>query len=324
MSSLSLQNALASAEMLESPPSRADGVVSSLEHDLRVVGCELIQSSAVLLKLPQMVPATAQTLLQRFYFLCSMKRFGVRDIVLGSLFLASKLEESPRRPRDIINVVHYVLQSYRRRPTTDVLDPYGTEFSELQDAMFKAEMHILKRLAFNVQVQQPYVLMINYVKALELSDHADFAQRAWNYLNDSLRTIVHVVYQPPTIACAAILLASRGLSAPLPATSLWCSVFDASSTDVLNAAGHILSLYGRKLRWDLPLTNREMESWLVSSKVSEADIVWRLSEAGLLDAEQKLAQREKDALEREQREKQNLQQKVLLKQRQQRKHWLPR
>lgn len=46
------------------------------------------------------------------------------------------------------------------------------------------ELHILTKLGFNVQVQQPHGFMINYLKCLNMEDDEEFAQKAWNYMND--------------------------------------------------------------------------------------------------------------------------------------------
>jgi hypothetical protein len=54
----------------------------------------------------------------------------------------------------------------------------------LKDATVVAEMQILKKLSFNVHVQTPYAIMINYLKVLELIDHPIIPQLAWSYLND--------------------------------------------------------------------------------------------------------------------------------------------
>ena len=45
-------------------------------------------------------------------------------------------------------------------------------------------MQILKKLGFNVHVQLPYAIMVNYLKVLELTDHPTIPQRAWGFLND--------------------------------------------------------------------------------------------------------------------------------------------
>ena len=45
-------------------------------------------------------------------------------------------------------------------------------------------MQILKKLAFNVHVQLPYAIMVNYLRVLDLTDHSTIPQRAWSFLND--------------------------------------------------------------------------------------------------------------------------------------------
>lgn len=52
-SELSLDNCIIPRERLENTPSFKDGVSHELEANLRVVGCEYIQSAGLLLKLPQ-------------------------------------------------------------------------------------------------------------------------------------------------------------------------------------------------------------------------------------------------------------------------------
>ena len=53
MISMGLENRVIPEEQLENTPSRKHGVSEELERDLRVVGCEYIQSAGLLLKLPQ-------------------------------------------------------------------------------------------------------------------------------------------------------------------------------------------------------------------------------------------------------------------------------
>ena len=50
---ISLENSIIPEEALDNTPSRKDGIPESLEMDLRVVGCDYIQSAGLLLKLPQ-------------------------------------------------------------------------------------------------------------------------------------------------------------------------------------------------------------------------------------------------------------------------------
>lgn len=50
---LSLTNCLLPEEKLTPTPSKVDGLDSETETDLRILGCELIQTAGILLKLPQ-------------------------------------------------------------------------------------------------------------------------------------------------------------------------------------------------------------------------------------------------------------------------------
>lgn len=88
---------LASLQQVLVTPSRQDGVPEDLEDDLRVVGCVLIQELGILLELsvsswlasglsitdyilfvsPQSTLATAQVLLQRFFYVSSLSSYTV-------------------------------------------------------------------------------------------------------------------------------------------------------------------------------------------------------------------------------------------------------
>ncbi|KAJ1920870.1 hypothetical protein IWQ60_006910 [Tieghemiomyces parasiticus] len=204
--------------------------------------------------------ATAQVLLQRFYYVSSLKQFPLRDTMLACLFLASKLEEAPRKIRDVINVFDYLIKRKRGQPVTP-LEAFSQTFYDFKNGLTVAELQLLKRLAFNVQVELPYALLVNYLRCLQLSGHPVVPQRAWNYLNDALRTPVYVCYQPPTLACAAIYLAARFAGVALPAQPAWWTVFACHEGDLVTVAGYVLSLYHTPPPADLPLTLAELETY---------------------------------------------------------------
>jgi len=58
-------------------PSAEDGIPPELELDLRTFGAATIQQAGVLLKLPQVVVSSAAILFQRFWFVTSLKHFGI-------------------------------------------------------------------------------------------------------------------------------------------------------------------------------------------------------------------------------------------------------
>ncbi|KAF5358451.1 hypothetical protein D9756_001710 [Leucocoprinus leucothites] len=262
---------LASLAQIENSPSKDDGIPPELEEDLRAYGCKLIHQAGVLLKQKQVAVATAQILFQRFYYVTSMKHFGVGDIGMGALYLASKLEECPIRMRDLINVYDVLLQR-----ATHIIEPmaetpfkyrpmsyFGQGFYDLKEGLVVAEMQILKRLGFNVHVVLPYGTLINYLQVLGLIKHENTCSKAWGYLNDALQTPVYTLYQVPTIVCAAILLTLRHMNISLPSepSNSWWELFDASWEDMWNVCGYIMRLYR-----DRPQEERERVLGLVSKK----------------------------------------------------------
>lgn len=54
----------------------------------------------------------------------------------------------------------------------------------MREGLIRSEMELLRHSGFNVHVQLPYALMINYLKILTLDSHHGLAQKAWSYLND--------------------------------------------------------------------------------------------------------------------------------------------
>ncbi|RUS32899.1 cyclin-like protein [Jimgerdemannia flammicorona] len=270
---LSLQNPLLTYEQLASTPSRQDAIPDDLEEDLRNLGCELIQSAGILLKMPQVAMATAQVLFQRFFYLASLKKFGIVDIGMGALFLSSKICECPVRLSYLTTVYDYLIKRTKGQENPDPMDGFSQTAYDMKNALVVAEMQILKRLGFNVHVQLPYGLMVNYLRVLNLTEHERIPNRAWSYLNDStqtlsLRTPIHVAYPPPTVACAAIWLAARDEKVRLPESpSPWWELFDAELEEVRTAAAHVVRLYRRRLdRPILPLTSAEVERWASKEK----------------------------------------------------------
>ncbi|KAI9470607.1 MAG: cyclin-L1 [Benjaminiella poitrasii] len=254
--SFALNNPLASLEQLETTISRNDGVSDDLEEDLRNLGAELIQSAGILLKLPQVAMATAQVLFQRFFYMASLKEFGIVEIGMGALFLASKLEECFVRMTHLITVYDLLIRRMKGQSTKIPLDGFSQKAYNLKNMATAAEMQILRKLGFIVHVQLPYNLMINYLRILGLEDNKVLSRKAWNYLNDGLRTIIYVNYEPPTIACAAIWLACReeGIKLPYQIGKEWWLLFDVDLVNLKNAAAHIRRLYYKKLdRANLPL-----------------------------------------------------------------------
>ncbi|GFR84914.1 cyclin-L1 [Elysia marginata] len=241
---LTLENVLIPAEKLSETPSMHDGLDKEVETDLRVLGCELIQTAGILLKLPQVAMATAQVVFQRFYYVKSFIKHNMEVVAMASLVLASKIEECPRRNRDVINVFHHIKQVRNKRTIHPlVLDQH---YINLKNQVIKAERRVLKELGFAVHVKHPHKIIVMYLEVLESTGKRQLVQCAWNFMNDSLRSDVFMRFHPESIACACIYLAARQCQVPLPNNPPWFWLFSGDEEEIQQICLSILRLYARQ------------------------------------------------------------------------------
>ena len=148
------------AEMLENSPSKRDGIDADVEMAHRIWGCALIQEAGILLRLPQVVMCTAQNLFHRFYYRKSLARFDTFLVAMGTFFLACKVEEKPKRIREVLFVFHYVYR-LRARKAGASLELGGVRYNGWKDALVKMERHVLKELGFSFNVRTPEAVVVN-------------------------------------------------------------------------------------------------------------------------------------------------------------------
>ncbi|XP_006294176.2 cyclin-L1-1 [Capsella rubella] len=229
-------------EQLKASPSRKDGIDETTETSLRIYGCDLIQEGGILLKLPQAVMATGQVLFHRFYCKKSLAKFDVKIVAASCVWLASKLEENPKKARQVIIVFHR-MECRRENLPLDHLDMYSKKFSELKVELSRTERHILKEMGFVCHVEHPHKFISNYLATLETPP--ELRQEAWNLANDSLRTTLCVRFRSEVVACGVVYAAARRFQVPLPENPPWWKAFDADKSsidEVCRVLAHLYSL----------------------------------------------------------------------------------
>ncbi|KAJ7306415.1 hypothetical protein JRQ81_009763 [Phrynocephalus forsythii] len=253
---ITLENCLLPEDALRFTPSMGSGLDAETEAQLRVTGCELIQAAGILLRLPQVAMATGQVLFQRFFYTKSFVKHSMEHVSMACVHLASKIEEAPRRIRDVINVFHRLrFLREKKKPVPLILDQ---EYVNLKNQIIKAERRVLKELGFCVHVKHPHKIIVMYLQVLECERNQHLVQTSWNYMNDSLRTDAFVRFHPETIACACIYLAARTLEIPLPNRPHWFLLFGATEEEIQEICLKILRLYTRK-KVDLAVLESQVE-----------------------------------------------------------------
>mmetsp|Transcript_45141 Transcript_45141/g.118437 ORF Transcript_45141/g.118437 Transcript_45141/m.118437 type:complete len:270 (+) Transcript_45141:40-849(+) len=229
------------------PGSSSDEI--ALVAGQRIFGCELIQKMGVLLRLPQVAISTACVSFHRFYVKRTMRKFDVRHYAMGALFLASKVEECPRRMRDVLAVFMHLEQKRKGINPPQPLDIYSQRYKVYKEQLVKAERELLKELGFILYTEHPHKLILNYVTLLtsDTATRKKLSQYAWSFINDSQRTDVSVRFAPETICCAALWLGARVHQIKLPShtTPPWWELFEARKEDIDTVVAEVAALYSR-------------------------------------------------------------------------------
>ncbi|OEH74935.1 putative cyclin [Cyclospora cayetanensis] len=255
---MATQIVLVPRKLQQQTPSTRDGLSREVEISQRVYGCQLIQKAGVLLRLEAVTVASAQTILHRFYYRKSLKKFDVRLVATSSLLLACKLEEDPRRVKSLIDVVQLLsrAEDANAKVTEDNIDYFlieydSTEFDIARAEIFRCERYILRELGFMVSqtLVHPHRYILQYIHALCKGDYVPtnrLSQIAWGYLNDSMQTTLCCEVQPAVVAVGSIFLAACDLNIPLARETGWYELFDVTWEDVVKVCTRILSLYKRE------------------------------------------------------------------------------
>ncbi|CAM0139569.1 unnamed protein product [Umbelopsis sp. WA50703] len=221
--------------LVNTPSVANDGFTVKREREDRAKGCNFIQSVGMTLKLPQITIATAMVFFHRFFMRKSLKDYPFYDIGATAIFLATKVEESGRKLRDIVTVCAQKAAKNEKL----VLDEQSKDFQRWRDIILYDEGVLLEAICFDLSVEHPYHYLLLYIKSNRL------AQIAWMFVNDSIKSPLCLLYSPQIIASASIYLASKTVGHELTADedSDWWELVSSKLDEIEDAVFDILDLY---------------------------------------------------------------------------------
>ncbi|KAF9596476.1 hypothetical protein IFM89_012181 [Coptis chinensis] len=118
------------------------------------------------LTIPHALMATGQVLFHRFYCKKSFARFSVKRVAVSCVWLASKLEESPKKTRHVI-LVFNGMECRRENLPIEHFDNSSKKYVYLKQDLIKTERHLLKEMGFICHVEHPHKFISNYLATLE-------------------------------------------------------------------------------------------------------------------------------------------------------------
>jgi cyclin K len=163
---------------LERSPSIQDGISPETESRYRREGARFIIDMGNHMSLGYGTTTTGVIYFHRFYTVHSFRTFPRYVTACCCLFLAGKVEETPKKCKDIIRQAKLLLSETKF--TTFGEDP--------KEEVMTLERILLQTIKFDLQVEHPHGYLFKYAKCLK-GDKAKLekmVQMACNFLNDRL------------------------------------------------------------------------------------------------------------------------------------------
>ncbi|OVA18761.1 Cyclin [Macleaya cordata] len=213
-------------EIEDHSPSRRDGVDFKKESELRKLYCSFLQDLGMKLKVPQVTIASAMMLCHRFYLRQSHVKNEWQTIATVSMFLACKVEETPRLLKDVVVVAYEIM--YGKNPAAAQRIKHKDVYEKQKELILTGERLLLATIAFDLNIQLPYKPLVAALKRMEISHISNIAKVAWNFVNDWLRTTLCLQYKPHYIAAGSMYLAAKFQNMKLPSEKgkVWWMEFD--------------------------------------------------------------------------------------------------
>ncbi|XP_015577219.1 cyclin-T1-3 isoform X1 [Ricinus communis] len=234
-------------------PSRKDGIDFEKESQLLRLYCLFIQDLGKKLKIPQVTIACALMLCHQFYMRQSHATNDWQTIATVSIFLACKIEDTPRLLRDVVVVAYEMIYKWDPSAPDRIR---RTEFCDKQkELIISGETLLLTTIAFDLGIKLPYRPLFDALKKLKI--FPDLAKVAWNFVNDWLSTTLCLQYKPHYIAAGSLFLAAKLQKLKLPTNKgkVWWMEFDISPKQLEEVIQEMVRLLEQDRKKALPPTD---------------------------------------------------------------------
>uniref|UniRef100_A0A1B6KZM9 Cyclin-K n=1 Tax=Graphocephala atropunctata TaxID=36148 RepID=A0A1B6KZM9_9HEMI len=186
---------------LRNTPSVQDGIEYDTECRYRKEGARFIIDTGTKMDLGYNTMATGVVYFHRFYMYHSFRNFPRYVTACCCLFLAGKVEETPKKCKDIIKTAKGLLTEQK----------FATFGEDPKEEVMTLERILLQTIKFDLQVEHPYSFLLKYAKSLKGDKQKlhKMVQMAWTFVNDSLCTTLCLQWEPEVIAVALMYLAGK-------------------------------------------------------------------------------------------------------------------
>ncbi|KAK3856592.1 hypothetical protein Pcinc_037097 [Petrolisthes cinctipes] len=186
---------------LRHTPSIVAGLSWEQEVQYRREGARFILQVGNKMGLRYETMATGVVYFHRFYMVHTFQAFPRHVTACCCLFLAGKVEETPKKCRDIMKTAKSLMDEVT-----------WAEFgADPREEVMTLERILLQTIKFDFIVEHPYTYLLKYAKCLkgDKKKLPNMVQMAWTFVNDSLCTTLCLQWEPEIVAIALMYLAGK-------------------------------------------------------------------------------------------------------------------
>ena len=144
-------------DIRERTPSREEGVSPSIEARYRKDGARFIINASNTLGLRYDTMATGVVFFHRFFMVQSFRQFDRWVVGASCLLLAGKVEETPKKCKDILKVTRSLLNDQQ----------FAGFGANPKEELLTHERILLQTIKFELQLEHPYSYLLKFAKELK-------------------------------------------------------------------------------------------------------------------------------------------------------------
>jgi len=210
--------------------------------------------------------ATAIVYFHRFFAKHDYNTYDRYWLASACLFLSSKVEEQPRKLKDVIIASHKTQHTLLR--STEPFHRLKLDspvYENLRDKVIIYERCLMQTMNFDFTITHPYPFLNQYLQIVShvpAENKGTVVQAAWNFANDSYETSLCLHYKPQAIASSCLYLSLKFLKLQLTATNEkpWWEPFGVDITTLEAICAKILDLYTSPAQTSKPSPSPALQS----------------------------------------------------------------
>eukprot|EP01016_Furgasonia_blochmanni_P053511 TRINITY_DN8657_c0_g1_i1.p1 TRINITY_DN8657_c0_g1~~TRINITY_DN8657_c0_g1_i1.p1 ORF type:complete len:287 (-),score=34.06 TRINITY_DN8657_c0_g1_i1:113-973(-) len=204
-------------------PNQADKIPLEREIQFRNESVSFIRNMCTALTINFATTAKAIVIFHMFSKQFSFRKFNRWHYAAACVLLCCKLDDYNQN-------LESISEGYMKAAANTSGVPKVDDKAKLGDMLYEAERNILRSIGFDVDIHLPY-RFLEELAAYPIRIDPMLLRTAHEYINNSLKTIVCLYYDPLIIAMAAVHLAMKQMDVFIPDTGdgrSWYKFFDRS------------------------------------------------------------------------------------------------